>query len=612
MLLRRRWQSIDRKLPLLASGLVLVTVAVLGWSAYVLFERVLLERAGFRMLSSARIVTQMFGLPQRRMDVATRTAEHRLVEFLRGRAGRQAATAALASLSNPRDTAVFHTALLDASGRVLLDSHRPNVSEPRWAPAVVGSGGAQTNGGLTIGPIERVDGLPVMSYVYALHDSSDSSNAPVGFVAQSRTIATGRSARLIRDMIGSGVTMKVGQPGTGEWTDLERIVPAPPPEALSSAVVDVDGSVAASSTIPGSRWVVWVSQRKHDILTPTRTLLWTMFPLGLLIAVVGAALMWRIARRIATPIVQLTAAVEGVAQDARLMPTASQQHAPSQDEVTRLRVAFERMAARIADREALELQLRHAQKMEAVGRLAGGIAHDFNNLLTAVRSYADLLIVDMPEWDPRRADVEEIRKATTRATQLTSQLLAYSRKQLLQPRVLAIDGVLTDLQPMLRRLLIENIELVVDAPHGLWPVRADRGQLEQVIMNFAVNARDAMPDGGVLLIRAWNEVVVTPIRATHGPVPIGEYVAISVSDTGLGMDDVTQARAFEPFFTTKPVGRGTGLGLATVHGIVAQSNGHLTLVSRPGFGTTFTVYLPRELKRTAQPERVSREVTESA
>jgi len=612
MLSRRRWQSIDRKLPLLASGLVLVTVAVLGWSAYLLFERVLLDRARMRLFTSARIVTEFFGLPQRRRDAPALAAEGTLVGFLRGRSSRADAVEALAYLRSQRDTAVFHTALIDTAGRVLVDVHSGRTGEPSWAQTAIASGRMRASAGMAIGPIENVGGIPAISYLYALRESSDTTDSPLGFVAESRSIVNGRSGRLIREMIGVGVTMQVGQPDAGIWTDLERIVPAPSKLALSARIVDVDGSIAASSGIPGTRWMVWVSQRKHDILTPTRTLLWTMLPLGLVIAAVGAALMWRMAHRIASPLAQLTMAVEGVAQDARLMPPTQQPATPPQDEVTRLRIAFERMAARIADREALELQLRHAQKMEAVGRLAGGIAHDFNNLLTAIRSYADLVIADMPTWDSRRADVEEIRKATGRATQLTSQLLAYSRKQMLQPRVLKIDAVLGELQPMLRRLLIENIELAMDAPYGLWPVCADRGQLEQVIMNLALNARDAMPDGGVLVIRAWNEVVVAPVHARHGPVPIGEYVAISVSDTGTGMDEATQARVFEPFFTTKPVGRGTGLGLATVHGIVAQSNGHVTLVSRAGMGTTFTVYLPRELKRVADGARASSEVADAS
>ncbi|HMC55815.1 MAG TPA: HAMP domain-containing protein, partial [Gemmatimonadaceae bacterium] len=361
MLSRRRWQSIDRKLPLLASGLVLVTVVVLGWTAYVLFERVLLDRAGHRLLTSSQIVTEMFGLPQRRRDSTALAAERTLVAFLHRRASRREALDALTALRNPRDTTTFHTALIDLGGNVLVDSHRTHVGEPRWASEHIASGNGLTGTSVRVGPVEDLGGVPVMSYAYALFDPARADSTPIGYVGESRVIASGRTAKLIRQMIGSGVTMEIGQPDTGAWTDLERVLPPPPRAALADRIVDVDGSIAASSTIPGSAWIIWVAQQKHDILAPTRTLLWTMLPLGLAIAVAGAALMWRIARRIASPIVQLTAAVERVAPESGLMPTTDELPLPNQDEVSRLRVAFERMAARIADREALELQLRHAQ-----------------------------------------------------------------------------------------------------------------------------------------------------------------------------------------------------------------------------------------------------------
>ncbi|HJQ20655.1 MAG TPA: response regulator, partial [Gemmatimonadaceae bacterium] len=598
MPLRRSWQSLDRKLPLLASGLVLLTAATLGWTAYHLFERALMDRAGARLVASARIVSQVILRPRVR-DSASRVLDRTLLDYLRGQATRDAAIAALAQAQRRRDTMNFHSALLDTAGRVLLDAHRGAMAEPAWASVVVAQGVAK-GAAVRIGPVENVAGVPVISTVYPLRDTTRASIAPVAYVAESWAIASGRSARLIRDMIGSGITMVMGQPGEGAWTDLEHIVPAPPVQALADTLVDVDGSLAASWPVAGTRWVVWLSQPKRSVLAPTRTLLLTMFPLGVLIALVGAAIMWRMARGITRPLAQLTRAVEGVAQDIEPMPrTREFPSALHHDEISRLRVAFERMALRIADREALELQLRHAQKMEAIGRLAGGVAHDFNNLLTAIRSYADLMLDDMPEWDPKHADVMEIRRAAQRATDLTAQLLAFSRKQMLQPRVLRMATVLDDLQPMLRRLLIENIELVVEMPAELWCVRADRGQLEQVVVNLAVNARDAMPDGGILLIRAWNEVVRTPLETRHGVIPPGEYVAIAVNDTGTGMDDATQAQAFEPFFTTKSVGKGTGLGLATVHGIVAQSGGHVTLQSSLGTGTIFTVYLPRERDENA-------------
>jgi two-component system cell cycle sensor histidine kinase/response regulator CckA len=308
--------------------------------------------------------------------------------------------------------------------------------------------------------------------------------------------------------------------------------------------------------------------------------------------------MWRVTRGITHPIVQLTDAAENVARDngaAGLQPTVL---IPGDaDEVTRLRYAFERMAQRVAERQTLELQLRHAQKMEAVGRLAGGVAHDFNNLLTAIRSYADLMLDDMPAWDPKRGDALEIRNAATRAAGLTAQLLAFSRKQMLQPKVLDTGAVLLEVKGMLQRLLIEDIHMDMLVPAGLWRVRADRGQLEQVIVNLAVNSRDAMPHGGLLQISAVNDVVLDPIETRDEAIPPGDYVVIRVADSGVGMDAATLARAFEPFFTTKPTGAGTGLGLSTVHGIVHQSGGYVTIESAPQQGTTIAVYLPRVHER---------------
>jgi len=591
MLSRRRWQSIDRKLPLMASGLVLGTVATLGFVAYLLFEHALVTRAEGRLVTSARGVGMVITRPNVQLrDTLGKPLDDMLVGFLQKRIPYARAREAVFKTLNPRDTMKFHTAVLDIAGNALIDVHKGSSPEPEWAVAAIRRH-ALRGDRVVIGPIENINGSPAVSAAYALRDARDSV---VGYVTSSWLIASGRTARLIRQMIGTGVTMVLGQPDTGSWTDLESVVPAPPKRALADSIVDAEGTISASWPVAGTGWVVFLSQPRSEILAPTRTLLWTMIPLGLIIALVGAALMMRIALRITHPIVQLTAAVEQIAKDSQLVRSDELPSASLLDEVARLRVAFERMALRITDREALELQLRHAQKMEAVGRLAGGIAHDFNNLLTAIRSYADLMIEDMPQWDSKRGDVEEIRKAAHRASALTAQLLAFSRKQMLQPKVLDTAAVLGDVHTMLRRLLIEDIELVHSVPEDLWAVRADRGQLEQVIVNLAVNARDAMPRGGVLRIGAENVTLDRAIETHHGPLPVGEYVAIAVSDTGVGMDEATQARVFEPFFTTKAMGKGTGLGLATVHGIVAQSGGHITLDSRVDGGTCFTVYLPRE------------------
>ena len=250
------------------------------------------------------------------------------------------------------------------------------------------------------------------------------------------------------------------------------------------------------------------------------------------------------------------------------------------------------MTLDVTDRKRLEEQFRQAQKMEAVGRLAGGIAHDFNNLLMVIQGYADMMTERLPSGDSMRRNAEQIQTAAQRAASLTRQLLAFSRKQMLAPTVLNIQAVVTDMEKMLRRLIGEDIDLNVSSAPDLWPVKADRSQVEQVIMNLAVNARDAMPNGGRLTIETSN-VELGATSKSRNPLPAGEYVMLAVTDNGTGMDHQIQAHVFEPFFTTKEKGRGTGLGLATVYGIVKQSGGYVWVYSEPGRGSTFKIYLPR-------------------
>ncbi|HTX14397.1 MAG TPA: ATP-binding protein [Candidatus Baltobacteraceae bacterium] len=318
-----------------------------------------------------------------------------------------------------------------------------------------------------------------------------------------------------------------------------------------------------------------------------------LLALGLTAVLAGAALVFLISDTFTRPLNELLRGFRALEKGDYAYPL----HARGGDELAHATRAFDRMRKALQENEAqrqqLEGQLRQSQKMEALGRLAGGVAHDFNNLLTVIKGHSELIVDRTTAADPVLASGEQIRKAADRAASLTRQMLAFSRKQALQPKVLSVNALVDDLGKLLKRLMPEDIEVVFRPDASLGRVKADAGQLEQVLMNLSVNARDAMPRGGRLTIETQDVTVTPEFARARPPLEPGDYVKLAVIDTGIGMSAETKAHIFEPFFTTKDPGKGTGLGLATVYGVVKQTGGFLWVDTELGVGTTFEVYLPR-------------------
>jgi signal transduction histidine kinase/CheY-like chemotaxis protein len=329
--------------------------------------------------------------------------------------------------------------------------------------------------------------------------------------------------------------------------------------------------------------------------------------LGLLAVLAGGALVFFISDKFTRPLSSLLEGVRALENGDFEYPL----HSSGTDEVAQVSHAFGRMRGTLKTNESEQLllqdQLRKAQRMEAIGRLAGGVAHDFNNLLTVIKGHGDLMLDRLEPNSALYGNARQIEKASNRAASLTRQLLAFSRMQMLQPKVLNLNSLVSEIFSILKRLVREDIAFTFRAGESLSRIKADPGQIEQVIMNLAVNASDAMPSGGSLTIETQNLVASEALCKTRAPLVPGSYVRLVVEDTGHGMDAETVARIFEPFFTTKEVGKGTGLGLATVYGVVKQSGGCIWVDSTPGKGTRFEVYLPAvqesEEQRTAEADR---------
>jgi signal transduction histidine kinase/CheY-like chemotaxis protein len=599
--MRSRLGSIEWKFPALITALVIIAVIAFLWSGYARLSGVVREASQARLLSSARLVADMLGVgnPATRARLTTSAASPEFVGFLRSGGSRAAALSKLSTVSSSTsDSTLAGRWLLGPTGDVALASSSA-IQRDLWSSAEARAGRARSS--FAVSSFFDHGGEALFELVIPVRAvPGDSTSPPLGYLVEAR-FARGRGLQAVQGLAGTR-TLLLGNPDAGVWTDMVGVVEGPPPQftradsTLAFASSSRGAGVGAGRPITGTPWILWLELPYSEVMAPVRQWLRRVIPFAALVVLAAAFFAWFASRGITGRLAALTRDMDAI-QLGEGMTAPSLIAAP--DEIGRLQGAFQHLLERARAHKRIEAQLLESQKLEAVGRLAGGIAHDFNNMLTVVSNYGEMVRADLEPGSSADRDMEEVLRAAERAARLTRQLLTFSGRRPVAPQLLDLNAIIRDSQRMLERLISERVRFLWDLDSAVGPIRADHGHIEQVLMNLVLNASDAMPDGGELLIRTSRASLDAPITRTEElptepEVRDRPHVCLSVRDTGIGMDRETASRIFEPFFTTKSSGKGTGLGLATVHGIVTQMGGRIWVYSEPGHGTTFKLYFPEE------------------